>query len=93
MPSLPGGKPFLLNHSRYDTGRSHSKVPLYLPKGILALTSCMSIRGSGPMGSVIILRLYKTVELAVAAMLKISSGIQKGNSTCSAKLLLFLERN
>lgn len=48
MPSLPGGKPLLCIHSRYDTGMSLINVSLYLPKGILVCTASTSIFGSGP---------------------------------------------
>lgn len=47
MPSLPAGKPLAANHSKYETGRSQSNVPLYFPKGMLWRTSSSRIFGFG----------------------------------------------
>jgi len=45
IPNLPAGKPFWLNHTRYDSGKRHNNQPWYLPKGILVLAKATNISG------------------------------------------------
>ena len=55
IPNLPCGNPSRENHSKYETGKSHKTMFLYLPNGILISTNSFSNTGHNPYNSACIL--------------------------------------
>ena len=61
-PNSPSGKPFFANHMTYCSGRSMSRRPLYLPKGIRVFAIFNNTSGSGVTSS-ILLSMNQRIEI------------------------------